>query len=376
MAFKTGTATDYKDLLLQLRDFMLGVDVSPNVDRGWRVARQYTDNLSPEPADYEIIFEGTGSQSPERNLYFAVQTYENSTIGYYNWSITGLTAYASTSPETELKNQPGNIFGNQISDGPGILNGQIVAVPLQNTSMTYWFHVNGRRVIMVVKTGVSYQFMYCGFIDTYATETEYPYPLMIMGSTFQEQQVFSDNDLQYSAIPSPFGDSAGHNSAFAGIQSVGWLRFPDGEWRAVKNYYNNSNSSSAIQNYVVRLFPIAESGSTTTIDPDFVFAFNTAFDTEFFSGGQGGTPASLLAKTNNSPNDITAIWPFVMVYSDPGAVSYHLGELNNCYWCSGVGGVTSEDELFDEGVSPRNKYRVFQNIHRTDPWCFYAVKEE
>ena len=52
-----------------------------------------------------------------------------------------------------------------------------------------------------------------------------------------------------------------------------------------------------------------------------------------------------------------------------------LGEMDNVFWVSGhteTGFVTSEDTFALSG----DTFIAFQNCNRTDPWAFFAIKEE
>ena len=356
MSFTTGTATDYKNLLEKLRDYITGVDVSPNVDRGWVLLKD-TSITSPQPSVYEMIFQGRGDSSPAKAIYFGIQTYENVPTGYYNWDVKGFTGYNATSPETAFASQPG------VSPD--------CYVPLQNATISYWFYVTGRRVCMVAKTGTAYQYMYCGFFDPLATDSEYPYPMMIMGSSYLVTQKFSDNDLDYASSTNPAGTSV---TTPGQSHSAGYLRFTDGQWYGVKNHWNSSNTEATLTDDVVNVWPLGPHKETDYDQINKGAAPLTPFSNRYRSNTAGGTPIANLGLTEDGSNGVPPIFPLTLVLVTPS--EQILGEMHNVYWVSGAQGVTAEDTITDTTVSPEQAYTIFQNIHRTDEWMFLAIKDE
>ena len=194
MAFQTGTSTDYQDLLADLRTFCLA--------NGWTSDRYTTG------AEDEVIFHGDGGASDE--IYVGIKTYSNPGPGYYNWELRGFTGFDN-----------GLAFESQ----PGLC--PATYVPLRNLSMDYWFFVDGRRICATIKTGSSYQFVYAGFIDPYSTDAEWPYPLLIMGSSGNSTTVFNSNEISYSSSINPaLGRRSGrHNPCRCG-QLIRQRRLP------------------------------------------------------------------------------------------------------------------------------------------------------
>ena len=68
------------------------------------------------------------------------------------------------------------------------------------------------------------------------------------------------------------------------------------------------------------------------------------------------------------------MFPLTLFMAEPSR--QFLGEIDNVFWISATGGLTAEDSLLDTAVSPEEQYDIFQNIHRTDDWSFYAIKRE
>lgn len=354
MAFKTGTATDYLDLMTQFRDFISGVD-SPLSGLDWVVERD-TSVLSPNGGEYEMIFRGRGDTSPEQAIYFGIKSYSNSTAGRYNWELKGFTGFAAGSPEGSVtfENQPGAMVDSAY-------------VPLRNAAMSYWFYGNGRRVMMVAKTGTSYQFMYAGFLDQFATDVEYPYPMCICGSSYNVDQIFNDNDLDYSSIPHPAGDTS--EQVPGGLAPL-WVRYTDGQWYPIKHYSGTTNE--AVRGYR-GLWPLMPYDTSWT-EPQNEPQDENNFQKELVASTAGGTPTTTLVQTPGSPDDISPMWPLTVVFKNPSG--NFIGEMNNCFFLSGGGGIAAEDTITDSSVSPEEIYDVFTNVHRTDNWHYYAIKRE
>lgn len=332
MATTTGTATDYQDLLADLKTFANS--------NGWTTERT---TLSTED---ELILRGDGDATDE--IFVGIKTYSDAGPGYYNWECRGFTAYESA---------------NTFEDQPGKCNP--VYVPLQNTTMNYWFWVTGRRICVIVKTVNAYQFMYLGFIDPYATDTEWPYPLLIMGSTHEVTRVYNSNAIEYASSVNPGGAS---NSPPA------YIRWIDGGWYDVMNFVKSSSVESHSITTRVGVWPMCD-GDTGTNDPEDANwrASSEGFRSRFCSTAQGGTAPALWFRTeNNGGTAVVPLIPTVMVMSDSN--EQLLGEIHNLYWCTLTNNVSAEDVVTD-GVS-LDEFIVFQNIHRTDPWCGLAIKDE
>jgi len=356
MAKQTGTADNYLDLMTAFRDFITGV--SPTIS--WITVRD--TSTSPvganSPNTTEMIFQGDASNggSPARNLYFGIRSYETPASSIFGWELRGFTGCDPGSPLGSIT------FENQPDPSPPVY------IPLQNTTMTYWFWANERRVMMVVKTGTSYQWMHAGFLDTFATENEYPYPLMVMGSTPSNTVPFSSNSLDFSTIIDPIGN--GTETPISGATSPMWLRFADGQWYPIKNGSGTTTITEKRQRGVWPLVGYSAADWPT----DGGTAAVREFRQRFYGTQAGATPSAFLAQTPGSPDDITPLYPLTIIFSEPSRQM--IGEISGAFWVSASGGVTAEDEIFDKGVSPAQRYLVFQNIHRTDPWEFGAVKDE
>lgn len=188
MAYTTGTASNYKDLLAAMVTF-----ASAN---NWTVLEQ---------SESRIFLKGTGLAGLDE-IYAGVDTYEYPTSGIYNWNMVGSWGYrAGRAP----KLQPHN---SNRSDA------DLVVGYFWNTSMQYWMVANGRRIIVVAKVGTTYQTIHLGLLTPPATDNQYPYPLLIGGAG-------SSNGINYSSA-----SISSFWSLVAGNYNASRLHFPGGLW--------------------------------------------------------------------------------------------------------------------------------------------------
>ena len=331
MAFTTGTSTDYKDLLNDLRDYIISVPAGSN----WVVER---DTSGGAPDQVEMIFKGNGGGTDE--IYFGVETYFDTGAGRYNWKLLGFTGFDT-----------GVTFENQPGVSPDTF------VPLQNAAMSYWFYVTGRRVCVVVKTGSAYQFMHAGFIDPYSTAAEWPYPFLVMGSSSLSDTIYSSNQLHYASSVHPGGSSVSN--------SCSYMRDPTGFWMPIINF-SGTTQESLLYNTAntAQVWPMCDHSGLDEYN-------SYEFRSYFCAISQGGTPAATLFRTVNSGgNPVVPLINTCITTRNPSRQLY--GEIHNLYWCPLSDTVAAEDTITDGATV----YDVFGNIHRTDSWCGLAIKQE
>lgn len=201
MAFTTGTATDYHDLLDKLRLYA--------VAQGWTQLRWTAPGSMT--ANAELILRGPGA-GPDRQVFLIFRSESDFTNGYYGWQLRGATDFDTGLP---YSSQPG-------------VSPQTYFNLWQNT-ITYWFYVNDRRIIVVAKTNTSYQSMYAGFFLPFALPTEYPFPLCVIGN-YNTLNIYSLNNAGNRMFIDP-GEEAGQ-----------FRRRSSGIWRPISNNSNSSNT--------------------------------------------------------------------------------------------------------------------------------------
>lgn len=157
MAYTTGVAANYKDLLSIMATF-----ASTN---GWTILHQN---------EAELYMRGEGSSGLDK-IYVGAQAFENVTEGYYNWELLGSVFF---NPKLSILDQPRQ-------------TGYKVYAHWWNDQIPYWMFITPRRIILVGKVSTNYIHVYLGFINPLGTASQYPYPLLIGG-------VSNDREVAYS----------------------------------------------------------------------------------------------------------------------------------------------------------------------------------
>lgn len=178
MAWETGTATDYKNLLLKLKDFLTTNATLVAAGQAWEVLSY--DNTS---ADHTLMLKGKGLGGLDK-IYVGISTEYSTANDYFNWVLYGMTGYTAGQP---LWSQPGALRPN----GSTTYNPRIL---LHNGNIKYWFVATGRYFIVIAKVSTIYESLFMGLIDPYGAPNVMPYPLYIGGS-------FTQFDPSASFIP-------------------------------------------------------------------------------------------------------------------------------------------------------------------------------
>lgn len=192
MAYTSGTAANYKDLLAILATFAAA--------NGWTVLDQTAERL---------YLKGEGTAGTDE-IYVGIQTYEDSANGRYNWELFGSWAYRA---------------GRAYSAMPRTTGGGVFSY-LWNQPIPYWMVATPRRIMGFAKIGTTYTCFHLGLIDPPATDAQYPYPLLIGGCG----RVAAQN---YSA-------TAGNGAFWGGVGATGSgkLFVPGGDWGYINSYFS------------------------------------------------------------------------------------------------------------------------------------------
>ena len=259
---------------------------------------------------------GTGSE-----VFVNLDTPSNQGNGYYGWRIYGATGYTASVPHGS---QPG-------ASTPVFFN-------LSNTTLTYWFYANSRRVVVVVKSGTSYVSMYAGFILPNALPSEYPQPNCVVAS--------------YPSLTSPgFNNAMNSSIADPGEGAAYYYTRSTGTWRAIENQASASSSIWPSTGQRAFMWPhktgISQSTSVQTSPDDW------------------GAAGFHLMKTN-ALGESVLIQCQIVDMVDGGMV----GALEGVFSTTGFGRVT-EQTL----TSGSRTWRLFQRASRNQPGDFFAVEE-
>lgn len=195
MAWTSGTADNYLHLLEILRNYLAA--------NGYTILHSSTT---------QFYCKGPGLEGLDE-IYWGIDTLENSGAGYWNWRLAGSWGY-----------KEGRQTINQIGSSNIVGYG---AVYLWNQAIPYWFAVNGRRCFMLAKVGTVYQAMYMGLGIGMGTPQQYPYPLIIGGCGSSTTSTYNSTGGGNALF---FGHNAGDHG-FAG--GPGRLIDPGGDWSAM-----------------------------------------------------------------------------------------------------------------------------------------------
>lgn len=147
----------------------------------------------------ELIMKGIGLSGTDE-IYIGFRSYHSVTSDYYNLSVAAFTGYVS---------------GNSFTGQPGYFERGVCA---HNQRIDYWLTVNAQRVLFGLKVGTPvYEIAYVGKFFPYATPSQYPYPVAVIGT------LAGTPGARYSDT------STGHSCGAKGL-SNGYLRNIGGAW--------------------------------------------------------------------------------------------------------------------------------------------------
>lgn len=170
-------------------------------------------------------------------IYVGARVFEDTNADYYNWQLGGFTGYSAG---LDFGLQPGSIKNSATLRGPVLPLWD--SFPTRNlNTIPYWFRADGRGVVVVAKVSSVYEPMIAGFIDTYPTPGQYPYPLAVGGGMgWYAEPAGTSVNWRWSYSGSP------DHSAFFKPSTLGSnndetslrLRRPDGYWRGFSIGYS------------------------------------------------------------------------------------------------------------------------------------------
>ena len=311
----------------------------------WTVNRD--DQTAPHDAtEIELQLQGVGDGADA--IYVGVRSYNIGGVAH-NWELSGFTGFNA-----------GLSWANQAGKSPGPVDTPIASnngafVLLSNAISTdYWFNVDGRRIICVFKVGNNFSSMYLGWLNQYATSTEYPYPLLVMGCSNDADQVHSSSVISYSGISDPVRVGS------SGV-GPGFVRFTDGQWYSIFNSDNVSGGRDASTALVV----LPAGNAPTPSGADLWYATSDRFNGVVPQSAIPGVPAVAWAPTDDSGGNIFPLLPCTLLMATPSVQL--LGEMDDVYWVPAFGTLTPEDVI-------NTDFTAFQCGNRTEDWAFFAMR--
>ncbi len=326
MAYSSGTATDYLNLLSLLKTFLTSTALSslspsqawtfnrdatpPTLETGSGVAPLYgTSSTAVGEREVEVQFPGLAGTDA---FYGNITAYQDAPNNLYNWAIYGCTGYNS---------------GEAADQQPGL--SPVAIMSLWNSSIPYWFFASGRRCIVVAKISTVYEVMYLGCILPYGTPSQTPYPVFVGATSGNYSYRFSSAITDHRAFWDAGGGVAFHLTS--------------GNWGIVSNY--STSGSTGNDNGGIVTFPF--SGSTQ----------NTNFVSQCHPNADGSyalTPIELIQSNfGTTPNNCNT-----------------LGALDGIYHVSGFN-LGAEDTITVSGQT----YLVVPDTFRTARQNYVAILE-
>jgi len=304
---------------------------------GWTAMRATNVGGSGER---ELILRGSGGGADQ--IFVGMLSYTDS--GATNIELRGFTGYSSGLTWLQQPNISLDVY-----------------IPSQTTTMDVWLSVKPRRIIGVVKTGSgNYSSFYLGFLNQYATPSQWAYPLFIGGSSDEPTTLSTSSSISYSSIVDPIASASGLGPCC--------YRTADGLWRRVWNSYLSGTTLRSDSSANHWIYPGGIIDSTEISDPDEWYVAYT-FDWQSFipeTGIPGSTNDRLMPSIGDGkyiriPATLNSAFPISI-----------LGELDGCFWFNTNDVVQAENRLQDGS----DFYKVFASGSRTERWAHWCLLEE
>ena len=306
-----------------------------------------TFNLSFDDGEQEIILEGEGGGSDE--IVIGWRTLSSVPSDYYNLELHGLTGFTAALPMDE---QPGV--------SPGFWDAGLTAdrygsyLLTTSVSFNYFLNISSYRIIITVKIGSNYFHSYLGWGNRFATSSEYPYPMICAGAHTE----FDDNGSLVTSI-STLTDPWQSVSTGRTMQ----VRGTDGVWYAILH-------RSGVTVYDDRV--VVPCGEPQGVDgipslPQDRFMDNDRRFSDIINASGATQTANLIP---SGSTNLRVLLPNIIVFSSPSAQI--LMEIDEVFWISTFGGVTSEDRFIDANDVA---YRIFKNGNRSEAYAYLAIRE-
>lgn len=335
--------------------------------QNWVVNRN--DALSTSVLDIPFLQGGGGTQTLEREvqiqgpgnagtdeIYAGILEVRDTAVGSFNWLIAGMTGFGAG---LDFRDQPGFSYADP-NEIPAF-------VALSGAAIECWFYITPRTLHGVMRIGTTYNNFNFGFLNTYATPTEFPYPLWIAGSTAKWNQLFSESALVQSGFVDPISDSRGGGN----LRGNAGLRITSGVWSEFQNWQTNGSVRSTQTIRIVS--PPGALQSAQGFQPaEDRFLPNFAINNwENVIPSSISIPGANVLPTDDSGGNQTQLFPTILSERSPTFTIF--GELNDIFWASTSGNsIVSEDRVIIAG----EYYRAFQNCNRTDAYSFVFLRED
>lgn len=331
MAFTTGTATDFHDLLNKLRLYL--------VAQGWTQLAWVAPATLADQAILHVRGPGAGAG---KQVFASIRSSSDAVAGFYSWDMRMAVNYDGAVP-----------WGSQLSQSPS----EVYFNTWQN-AMNYWFFVNDRRFVVVAKCSTNYMSMHMGFFLPWGTPAQYPFPLCVAGDFFEKQP----HSYNYASRRMFVDPGRYDTNPYGDQRATMHVRTPGGDW-----YPTGNHGRSSFNN-----LPTGVSKGPGCVMWPYHPGYGggggvAAFESSRWGGGSGsGSQSSGFETIVPTQQGERALMPCMIIPGDQAP----LGVLDGVYAVGGSGLVTEQQIT----IGART-FRVFQNIARNSPDDFFCVEE-
>jgi hypothetical protein len=341
---------------------------------GWTAERN-TNNITFNGVtnEKEVVLKGDAAgRTNKPYLAFATLT---RTSGINTRHVVALHSMIAHNLAIALSAQPG-ILGD-----PGTWSDEFPYIHCdenQLQEMDFWLSVSDREIHGVIDTNSSagnsddrqlHQF-YAGFLNTFATEVEDPYPMYMAANrgTNIDPSAGSTNLTGLGEVIAPGGGSFNTGVLFYQSETSTWARV-----------FNSREVASQEGNNVV--FPLGNlQGITTASSSDnVVYDGPVPFHTGVGSLNRSSPTRRLFPVPGTTPYQF--LYPLTLVSRPAGAYNPVLdsarGNLNGCFFVynTDAAGATITNFALDYITVGSDRYRVFHSHVQRQPYHYVAMKE-
>lgn len=314
-----------------------------------------------------LILEGEGAGSDE--ILVGIETYnvlgQNGSDQCYNWSLVGMTGYNAG---LTFENQPG--IGPSVGAPPSSSGGAYIPLKDNDSFPIEWFFsITTRRIVVIAKVEnalrTHYVHGHLGWMNPSGTTSEFPYPILIAGSSARHNTFWADTETRITGLTEMIGIS--------GKTGPGWFRTTTSVWQEIKNTIavdTGSESRAASQDYIC--YPCGiPSAAVATADQIVSIGSNTIEWNDIIpTTGVPGVASFNLHAAEDSGGDLRLLVPATIIATDDPLYE-NQGELDGVFWVSGADSEANEDRI---KVSD-DRYRIFQNGNRALAFSLCAILE-
>lgn len=304
MAVSQGTATNFVDFYNKLRDFLTTNSTLVSLGQNWT---QIAGNTGVLTIDDTITVSGPGLSGADQ-IRVRLKPVYSVVENRYNLELVGVPNWNPALNQESQFNMSAPVY-----------------MHLWNSSMPYTFVASGRRFVAVAQVTSTVQACYGGFMLPYALPAEYPYPLVIGGSSNQSTWNYTQSDVRHSHFVNPSSSMR--------------IYAPSNVWVTATNFtFNSGGYSWQSPGCVVAPYQSPEN------DSSFRIAWSNL--RECFGGKY-------------------PLHPLILITATPSVA--RLGVLDGCFHVPGIG--NSHGTMLT--VNTTNDHMVVQNVTRTDNWLGY-----